>query len=47
MKLQSPIAQLSLEGEEWNEHFRGELLVYENIEPSETYYIEVRCIYGN
>ena len=34
-----PIAQLSLEGEEWNEHFRGELLVYENIEPSETYYI--------
>ncbi len=34
-----PIAQLSLEGEEWNEHFRGELLVYENIEPSKTYYI--------
>ncbi len=34
-----PIAQLALEGEDWKEHYRGELLLYENINPSETYYI--------
>ena len=33
------VAQLALEGEEWKEHYRGELLLYENVDPSETYYI--------
>ena len=34
-----PVAQLALEGDEWKEHYRGELLLYENVDPSETYYI--------
>ena len=38
-KAKPPVAQLALEGEEWKEHYRGELLLYENINPSETYYI--------
>ena len=34
-----PKMQLALEGDDWNEHFRGELLLYDNIDPGETYYI--------
>lgn len=33
------VSRMALEGEEWNEHARGELLLYKRIDPGETYYI--------
>lgn len=36
---QTPVKRLNLVGEEWVDHVRGELSLYETIDPGETYYI--------
>jgi len=33
------VSRLALEGENWNEHARGELVLYRKVEPGESYYI--------
>ena len=38
-KTPSIVARLALEGTEWNEHPRGELLLYKHHDPGEVYYI--------